>query len=298
MICVENVKKMFGEFVALENLSCTVEKGSIYGLIGYNGAGKTTLLKMVAGIYKPEEGSILVDGQDVFYNEQVKRKIFFIPDEHYFLSQATLNTMARFYKGFYPNWSDKTYKRLTEIFELNPTKKLNGFSKGMQQQAAIILALSTRPDYLLLDECFDGLDPIKRSLVRQLLTEIMAEKEMSIMISSHNVRELEDLCDYIGVINKNRIIYDSSIYDMREKINKYRVAFKKGITADAFTDLAHKNLVVDGRVATFVANGFSTAIKEKLEPLNPALVQVIPLTLEEIFLIEMEEKDYDFKDII
>ncbi|MCR3922999.1 MAG: ABC transporter ATP-binding protein [Firmicutes bacterium] len=298
MICVEKLKKTFSDVIALEDLSFTVKKSSLYGLIGHNGAGKTTLLKTIAGIYQADAGSVEVDGEDVFDNEQIKRKIFFIPDEHYFLPYATMNIMASFYKGFYPHWSDKTYKKLSEIFELAATKRIHSFSKGMQQQVAIILALATRPDYLLLDECFDGLDPIKRSLVRQLLTEMMADKEMSIVISSHNVRELEDLCDSIGVMNNKRIIYDSSLCEMREKVNKYRVAFKKAITADAFAELACKNITIDGRVATFIATGFSADIKKQLAPLEPALVQVIPLTLEEIFLSEMEEKDYDFKDII
>ncbi len=298
MIELKNVKKTFGRVVALENLSCTVQKGSIYGLIGYNGSGKTTLLKIVAGIFKSDSGTVRVAGQDVFDNADVKQRIFLIPDEHFFISQATLHTMAAFYRGFYPNWSDNTYNRLTELFALDPAAKLNGFSKGMQQQAAIILALSTRPDYLLLDECFDGLDPLKRSLVRQLLTEFMAEKEMSVMISSHNIRELEDICDSIGLINKNRIIYDSSVDEMREKINKYRVVLPKDITPENFAGHQYKDLHIEGKVVTFVANGNTKDIKARMEILNPVLFDSIPLTLEEIFLIEMEEKDYDFTGLI
>jgi ABC-2 type transport system ATP-binding protein len=298
MIYVDGLKKSFGRRVVLEGLSCTVQKSSIYGLIGYNGAGKTTLLKTLAGIYQADAGTVQIDGDDVFDNERVKQKVFFIPDEHYFLPQATMHTMARFYKGFYSQWSDKTYNRLTEIFGLDPTQKLNGFSKGMQQQAAIILALATRPEYLLMDECFDGLDPAKRSLVRQLLTELMAEKDLSIIISSHNVRELEDLCDYIGVINRKRIVYDTSIYEMREKTNKYRIAFRKEIAAADLSCLEHKDLQLEGKVVTFIANGLPDEIKAKVEPYNPVLVQVIPLTLEEIFLVEMEEKNHDFTDIL
>jgi ABC-2 type transport system ATP-binding protein len=298
VICAKEVTKYFGPLKVLENLNCTVERGSIYGLIGYNGAGKTTFLKTVAGIYRPDGGSVQINGHEVFDNAQVKQRIFFIPDEHYFLPQATMDAMARFYKGFYVNWNEKTYRKLTGLFKLDPVKRLNGFSKGMQQQAAIILALATRPDYLLLDECFDGLDPAKRSLVRQLLTELMAEKEMTVMISSHNVRELEDLCDYIGVINERQIVYDSSVCEMREKINKYRVAFKNQVSANDLSSIDHKNLMLDGRVATFVVNGLPEEIKKQLAPLRPALIQVIPLSLEEIFLVEMEEQTYDFKDII
>ncbi|EEG78389.1 ABC transporter ATP-binding protein [Dethiobacter alkaliphilus] len=298
MICVKEIKKSFGDAVVLDNLSLTMQKGSIYGLIGHNGSGKTTLLKSIAGIYGLDSGSIFVDGQAVFDNEQIKRRMFFIPDEHYFLSQANMDTMARFYKGFYPGWSDVTFKRLTEIFEIDPSEKLTGLSKGMQQQVAIILALSTRPDYLLLDECFDGLDPVKRSLVRRLLTELVAEKEIVVMISSHNIRELEDLCDHIGIINNKQIIYDSSVCEMRQGMNKYRLAFKKSIAEDALNGFIHKNLVLNGKVATFVAGGDEAEIRAQTERLDPVLVQVSPLTLEEVFLIEMEEKEYDFRDIV
>ena len=168
----------------------------------------------------------------------------------------------------------------------------------MQQQAAIILALSTRPDYLLLDECFDGLDPLKRSLLRRLLSEIMAEKQISVMISSHHIRELEDLCDSVGVINNHRIIYDSSVDEMRENINKYRVAFKQEPAADALDGFSPKNLVTEGRVATFVAYGPPHAIEAQLKQMSPALIQIVPLTLEEIFLVEMEEKNDDFTGIL
>lgn len=298
MICAKNLKKVLGSYTALENLSCTVNTGSIYGLVGCNGAGKTTLLKTMAGIYKPDAGSVTINDRDVFDNEAVKAQIFFLADEHYFLPQATLKTMGGFYKGFYPNWSEKVFWRLTEIFELDPKRRLNGFSKGMQRQAAVILALSTRPVYLLLDECFDGLDPAKRSLVRQLLTELMAERDLTVVISSHNLRELEDLCDTIGVIHKKQIIYDSSLEETRQELNKYRVAFKANVTPADFAGLPFKKLAVDGRVATFVAHSSPNTVEAQLESFNPVLVQALPLTLEEIFLVEMEEKDYDFTGII
>ncbi|MDR3552871.1 MAG: ABC transporter ATP-binding protein [Clostridia bacterium] len=297
MICAKNLCKKFGDFTAIEDLSFTVEKSSIYGLVGYNGAGKTTLLKTIAGIYRPDGGKALVDGESIFDNEGMKRRMFFVPDDLYFLPQAGMNRMRNFYRGYYPGWSDKTYRRLVDIFGLDASKKINGFSKGMQRQAALILGLSTRPEYLLLDESFDGLDPAKRALCRQLLVEVMAEKEMCVLISSHNLRELEDLCDHVGFLNDRHIVYDCSLDDMRANKNKFRVAFKEKISEDAFAAIPHKNYTQSGNIASFVADGDAAAIEREIEKLNPALVESMPLTLEEIFLTEMEAKSYDFKGI-
>lgn len=297
MIEVSNLNKSFGNYKVLENLSCNLKSSSIYGLIGHNGSGKTTLLKTLAGIYQKDSGSVLIHGEEIFDNATVKQKCFFVPDELYFLPQSNLNRMARFYKGYYPQWNDTFFRKLVTLFGLDPTKRLNSFSKGMQRQAAVILALSTEPKYLLLDESFDGLDPEKRSLVRQLLSEYMAEKDASIMISSHNLRELEDLCDNMGLIKDKKIVFDCSIEDVRKNRNKFRLAFKDEVSEEAFNEIPLKSFDKSGRIVTFIANGAVDELTLRLEAMNPVLLEVLPLTLEEIFLDEMEAKSYDFKEL-
>jgi ABC-2 type transport system ATP-binding protein len=297
MITVQNLRKSFTEYIALDNLSCSIEKGSIYGLVGYNGSGKTTLLKTIAGIYKATSGEVLIAGANVFDNEQIKRQIFFVPDDLYFLPQADLLKMSRFYKGYYPAWNDKFFQNLVSLFELDPHKKIKSFSKGMQRQAAIILGLATMPQYLLLDESFDGLDPLRRSLLKQLLTEYMAEKDTSIIISSHNLRELEDLCDHIGILNNKAIAYNCSIEELRANKNKYRVAFKDKIEEDAFKGIDYKSFNKSDHIITFIANGEQAEVEKQITALNPVLLECLPMTLEEIFLDEMEAKSYDFKEL-
>ena len=184
MIDIVNVTKRFGKFTALSGMNLSVGCSSIYGLVGYNGAGKTTLLKTVSGVYKPEEGEVRIGGENIFDNAKMKQRLFYVPDDLYFQPYASMEKMARFYKGYYPKFSDKTFQNLTKVFGLDSSKRINGFSKGMQRQAEFVLGMSAHPDVLLLDESFDGLDPAKRSLSKQLLVEYMAEKEVSIIVSS------------------------------------------------------------------------------------------------------------------
>lgn len=297
MIEVRNLKKQFGTFTAIEDFSCKIEDGSIYGLVGYNGAGKTTLLKTICGIYQTDGGRMLIDGESIFDNEKVKQRIFFVPDELYFLPQASLNRMAAFYRGFYPSWNDKTFQKLTDIFGLDRKARINSFSKGMRRQAEIILAMSSQPEILLLDESFDGLDPQKRNTFKKILIEYIAEKEATVVISSHNLRELEDLCDHIGLINGKKLVFSASLDDMRQNSNKFRVAFDKDVTEDDFKTISCKSLSLSGRVATFVSHSIPDDVKKSLEPLQPVLFETIPMTLEEIFLDEMEVKNYDFSDL-
>ena len=205
MIEINRVTKAFGDKTVLDNVTVTIADGSIYGLVGYNGAGKTTLLNLIAGLYRPDGGNITADTEDgklaVYGSEQVRRDLFLIPDDPYILPQASLSTMAAFYRGFYPHFSMETMEKLTEIFGLDPKKKLNGFSKGMKRQAAIILGLSSRARYLLLDECFDGLDPNIRLTVCDLLMEYMAETGATVIMASHNLHEIEHICDTVGMLN-------------------------------------------------------------------------------------------------
>ncbi|NLM76557.1 MAG: ABC transporter ATP-binding protein [Ruminococcaceae bacterium] len=297
MIDVRNVTKRYGKFTALENLNLKVEKSSIYGLVGYNGAGKTTLLKTMMGIYNPDKGKVLVDGENVYDNALIRQTMVMIPDEIYFFPQASIADMSEFYRGFYPRWSDTIERKLVKVFGLNDKERILRFSKGMQRQVAIILALSTRPSYLLLDELFDGLDPVIRNTVRRLILETIAGTETTIIISSHNLRELEDLCDHIGIINNRHIVYDNSIEALRVQKTRYRVVLPQDASTADFTAISTKDIVRTGQVVTFVARESEADVDDKLRAHNPLLVEKYPLTLEELFLDEMEVKDYDFSGL-
>ena len=297
MIEVKNLTKRYGAFTALQDVSLKAEPGSIYGLAGYNGAGKTTLLKCMIGMYRPEGGRVLVEGENVFDNAEMKRKMFFIPDELFFLPQATMERMAAFYRGFYPNWNQTTFEKLTKLFKLDPKKRVNGFSKGMQRQAAIILGLATNPKYLLLDELFDGLDPVMRNLARQLLLELIAGNDTAVVISSHNLKELEGLCDHIGVIDSRHIVFDSAVDDLMAARRHCRVVLAREATAEDFAAIPCSRLKLSGQVATFVARGPESDMDGALAALSPVLVEKTVMTLEEIFLEEMEVSEYDFTGI-
>lgn len=297
MIGIKNMTKRFGDFTALQGVNCEIGGCSIYGLVGYNGSGKTTLLKTVAGIYRPEEGKVLLEGENVYDNDTVKKSLVFVPDEPYFTAQATMKGMARLYQGFYPSFQMSTFTKLAGLFGLDVSKRINSFSKGMQRQAAIVLALAAHPKYILLDESFDGLDPVKRNLVKKLLLDYMAENDTSVLISSHNLRELEDLCDHIALLNNHAIVLDCSVDEMRADRSKFRVAFDREIKPEDFSALPCKNLEISGRIATFVASGSPELVEEKIKALSPAFIEALPMTLEEIFLDEMEAVNYDYAEI-
>lgn len=297
MIEFVNVTKKFGDFTAVENISFKVEPSSIYGLIGYNGAGKTTLLKTAAGIYKADEGAVLMDGVPTFDNDIIRRDMFYIPDDLYFPMNATINSMAKFYADYHPNFSFKTLNNLVEVFGLDPKKKIRGFSKGMKRQAEIILALASRPKYMLLDETFDGLDPQKREITKKLFIEYVAESECSLIISSHNLPELADLCDNAGLVNGKKLAMDCSVYDISANYSKFRLIFDREITEADFKDIQYKSLEIDGRVAMIIFDKNTNEQKEKLNALLPMAIDEYQLTMEEVFLNEMEDKKYDITKI-
>lgn len=297
MVDVINVTKKFGSFTALSELSFHVDRASVYGLVGYNGAGKTTLLKTIAGVYKPEGGEVRIEGEPVYENAKMKQRLFYVPDELYFQPYANMEKMARFYKGYYPKFSDTTFNNLTALFALDKTKRLNSFSKGMQRQAEMVLGMSTHPEVLLLDESFDGLDPAKRNMAKKLLLEYMAEKECAIIISSHNLHELGDLCDHIGLINGQRIVLDCAVDEMSGSRSKFRVVFDRDVEEKDFEGLDIRRFSKDGKIVTLTAHGDSDELEEKLRAMSPVLLETFPLTLEEIFLEEMEGTDYDLTKI-
>ena len=297
MIEIREVTKKYGKFTAVDKLSMTVDKGSVYGLVGYNGAGKTTLLKTVAGIYRADGGSVTVDGVDVFDSADVKRRMFYVPDDLYFNYNSSIEKMAKFYAGYYPKFSFETLDKLCGVFKLDKTARINSFSKGMQRQAAMILGMSTLPEILLLDESFDGLDPAKRSLMNNMLIEYAADRECSIIVSSHNLHELTDICDHIALLNGKRIVLDCSVDDISASRCKFRVVFADEKSREDFADFDIKRFDKDGKIVTLSLGGDPEENEKKLNAMSPLLVEKYPLTLEEIFLEEMEDTDYDFKEI-
>ncbi len=298
MIEVKKLTKRFGKFTALQDISLSVENGSVYGLVGYNGAGKTTLLKNISGIYKPEEGEVLFDGENIFNNEKKKKELFFMPDDLYFGPYANMKKMADFYNGYYTRFNYDTFNRLVDAFGLDPKKRINGFSKGMQRQAEMVLALATHPKLLLLDESFDGIDPQKRLLMKGLLKETIKENNTTVIISSHNLQELENLCDHIGIINGKKISITGAVDELSYGKTKFRLAFAREFTLEEFKDIKCDNLVKDGQLALFTVSGNTEEAEEQIKKLAPAVTEKISLSLEEIFMQEMEGTDYDYKAII
>lgn len=297
MIEINNVTKKFDDFTALENMSFRVENGSIYGLVGYNGAGKTTLLKTIADVYRATAGTITLDGKVIADNAAIKEKIFYVPDDIYFVANSTMDKMAKFYAGFYPKFNFETYDKLVKLFGLDPHKRLNGFSKGMQRQAEMVLAMSTRPEVLLLDESFDGLDPAKRALTRELIIEYANETGASVIISSHNLHELENMCDHVGLINGKKLVINTSVDDMSASVCKFRVIFNDKRDKEDFPNFDIKDFSRDGKIITMVIAGDYEEVEQKLADMAPLLLEKYPLTLEEIFLNEMEDKNYDITKI-
>ena len=225
MICAENVTKKFDNFVALRRLNCSIPESCVYGLVGSNGAGKSTFLRLISGIYRADAGKVTFDGQPVYENPEVKGKIVYVPDELYFLPQSNMNRMAQLYRSMYPNFNNERYADLVKTFGLDPEANINTFSKGMRRQAATILALSCKTEYLFLDETFDGLDPVMRNFVKNLICEDVMERSASAIITSHSLRELEDTCDQLALLHKGGIIFESDIQNLKTSLFKVQIAF-------------------------------------------------------------------------
>lgn len=299
MIEVKSVTKKFGNFTAIDGISFTVENSSIYGLIGYNGAGKTTLLKTASGMYLPDSGKVLLDGENAYDNNEIRAGLFYIPDEMYFLSNSTVEGMAKFYNGMYKSFDMKLFDKILDIFKLNKKAKLRSFSKGMKRQAEIAFALASRPKYMLLDEVFDGLDPQKKELCKTLFLEYMAESECSVIISSHSLSELANLCDHIGLINGKKMSLDCSIDDIPDNNKKYRLLLSQPIKREVFEALPLKSLEIKGNAVFFSVIGESNLekVRKAIALLPIDSLDETPMTLEEVFLYEMEDKSYDLQQI-
>lgn len=295
MIEINKVTKKFGDFTAIEDISFKVEEASIYGLIGYNGAGKTTLLKTCAGIYRADGGSVLINGENVYDNGALRNDMFYVPDDLCFFRNASLKKMRDFYKGYYTDFSDKVFNNMVDAMGLDIKKNIGSFSKGMQRQAEVVLALATRPKYMLLDEVFDGIDPQKRNFCKKVFIEYMAETGCSMIMSSHNLQEVSDLCDHVALINGKKLTMDVCVDDISAAYRKYRMIFDEPVTKEKFANIENKGVTIDGKLATIiVASSFDDSA---LNALNPIHIDSINLSLEEVFLNEMEDKDYDITKI-
>ena len=288
----------FEGFAALKDMSCTIPDGVIYGLVGSNGAGKSTFLRLLSGVYRPKRGEITADGQPIYDNPAVKKEILYVPDELYFLPQASMKTMAKFYAAAYENFSRERFDRLTQTFGLDPNANINTFSKGMKRQAATVLALSAMPKYLFFDETFDGLDPVMRNLVKQVIYDDVIERKTTTIITSHSLRELEDTCDQLALLHKGGIVFESDIQSLKTALFKIQVAFDSTFDRTKFDGIQILDYNQMGSVATFIARGDREETVAKLRAEQPIILDVLPLNLEEVFVYEMEALGYAFKDIL
>ena len=298
MIEVKNVVKTFDGFRALDDLTMTVPHGAVYGLVGPNGAGKSTIIRHLAGIYRQDSGDVLVDGQPVYENPAVKSRMAVIGDDWYYFPQAGIREMAKFYAGIYPQFSWERYEKLKEVFPLDEKLMLRRMSKGMQKQAAFWLTVCCMPEYLILDEPVDGLDPVMRRQVWSLLLGDVAERGTTVLVSSHNLRELEDVCDHVGILNHGKVLLERSLSDLQDNTVKLQVAYQ-GVTEPplpAELNILHRSHV--GRVYTYIIRGSSREIMRRMQITEPVLLESIPLTLEEIFIYELGGVDYAAKDIL
>lgn len=284
---LKNVTKIYEGFKALDALNLTVPSGSVYGLIGPNGAGKTTAIRHMMGVLRQDAGSVLLDGEPVFENPSVKARMLCIPDEPYFTSTSTTRDLMKFTRALYPRFDTERYEKLREIFALDDTRPIRRLSRGMQKQSAFWIALAARPEVLVLDEPVDGLDPVMRRQVWSLVMEDVAEEGMTVLVSSHNLRELEDVCDHVGIMNKGKVLLERSLSELQENTVKMQIVFRGEGAPElpAGLNLLHESHL--GRVFTIIFRGNTQQITERLAALDPVYMEAVPLTLEEIFIYEL-----------
>ncbi len=297
-ININGVSKTFGDVKSLSFVTSEIKQGSIYGMIGSNGSGKSTLLRIMSGIFKPDTGEVLYGGIPVWENNAIKNQIVYISDEAYFHPHSTIEDMSGFLSRIYTNYDKTLCSRLCDDFSLDARRRINTFSKGMQKQASVILALSCRPTYLLCDETFDGLDPVMRQLVKGLIAADVAERGLTPVIASHNLRELEDICDHIGLLHKGGILFERDIDDLKLNIHKIQAVFGTQNSEEILSGLSVVTCNKRGSLYTIVARGNERELTEHLNRLNPTFLEMIPLSLEEIFISEMEDRGYDFSKIV
>ncbi len=297
MIEVKNIVKTFDGFTALDGASITVPDGGVYGLVGPNGAGKSTIIRHLTGIYAPDSGEVLVEGEPVYENPAKKALLAVIPDDWFYFPSSTIFDMMRFYRGFYPNFDGNRYEKFKEVFSLPEKSPIRRMSKGMQKQAAFWLAMCCRPKYLILDEPVDGLDPVMRRQVWSLMSDV-TEHGTTVLVSSHNLRELEDVCDHVGIMNKGRVLLERSLSDLQENIVKLQAVWKPGEVPVLPRELEVLHTSHVGRVYTYIVRGKAQEITRQLQVHQPLMLEALPLSLEEIFIYELGGEQYAVKEII
>lgn len=299
MIEITGACKSFGEIKALDKIEAVIQEGSIFGLVGTNGAGKSTLLRVMSGVLKADAGMVLVDGEDVYENPSAKAKIFFLPDTAYFFQNATAKTMAEYYQIIYPGFQMERFREMTAAFDLEFQRKLSTFSKGMKRQISVLLGICSGTKYLFCDETFDGLDPVVRQAVKGIFASEMLNREFTPVIASHNLRELEDICDHVGLLHKGGILLSKELEEMKYHIHKVQCVFHNPEDEE---EILHRLEILQhekrGSILTVVARGTRQEILMTIQEKNPMLAEVLPLTLEEIFISETEVAGYDIKNFI
>lgn len=297
MIKAVELSKKFDRKQVLDQVGFQVKKGTIYGLLGSNGAGKTTIMRILAGILKQDKGCVLVDGKTVFENVAMKERIIFMPDILYFLPQYTVKQMGQFYADMYANWDQQRYDQLISQFKLE-NKKVSTFSKGMQRQVAFCLALAAKPDFLIMDEPLDGLDAVVRQRIKGLLINDVAEREMTVLISSHNLREMENLCDDVGIVHKGKMILERNLDDMKTEVQKVQFALRKGQDMSFLEKLNILHQEKRGSIHLLIVKADHQELEGILAAQNPVVLDMLPLSLEEIFIYEMGGAGYAIENIL
>lgn len=297
MICAQNLTKKFGDFAALDNITCTIPHGCIYGMVGSNGAGKSTFLRTIAGVYRPESGSVTIDGEPIWENAKKKAEIAYVPDTLFFLNGASMERMAQLYAATHPTFDYDWFYHLATAFELNPRVSVNTFSKGMKRQVATILALATHPRYIFFDETFDGLDPIVRARVKALICDEVIENGATAIITSHSLRELEDTCDQLALLHRGGLVLESDVQNLKTSLFKIQIAFTSDFDRDTFTEIDILHFSKHGSVANLIVRGDRERTVAHLQSLCPVLLDILPLSLEEVFTYEMEALGYTVGNI-
>ncbi len=298
MIKVSNVTKHFDDFKVLDDFSLEVKKGTIYGLVGPNGAGKTTIINHITGALVPEKGTIEINGEPVYENEKIKNTVLSIADDWFFYSVFSIRDMARFYQNIYPSFDKKRYESIKELLEIDDKKQIRKLSKGMKKQVAFWLSLSAKPDVLILDEPLDGLDPVMRKQVLKLVISDVVDREMTVLVSSHNLRELEDICDWVGIIHKGQMVIQKPLDDLKGSVHKYQLVFKDAVPDELLQEENVLHHSKTGSVYNIIIRGSLEETNEKMNSFSPLLCERISLTLEEVFIYELGGLGYDFKNII
>lgn len=297
MINAKGIVKKFGDFTALDGFDINVEKGSIYGLVGPNGAGKTTIINHLTGVYKQDKGEIEIDGEDIWENSELRQKVLCINDDWYYYGSYTVKEMAKFYESIYKNFNKERYEKLGKILKIEENRQIRRLSKGMKKQVAFRLVLSCMPEVLILDEPLDGLDPVMRKQIMNVIITDVAEREMTVLVSSHNLRELEDICDYVGIIHKGKMAIEKPLDDLKGNVLKLQLVFMGEIPDELKNKLNILHISKTGSVYTVIVKGNVEEISNIIKAYTPMVFDKVNLTLEEVFIYELGGLGYDFEEI-